>query len=70
LVFFDDILIYSETWSEHLSHVRLVFSKLQEHQLFMKKSKCSFGLQSVAYLSHVISVAGAAMDNEKVEAVL
>jgi hypothetical protein len=31
LVFFDDILIYSASWSEHLWHVRLVLSKLQEH---------------------------------------
>jgi hypothetical protein len=44
LVFFNDILIYSETWSKHLHHVRHVFSKLQEHQLFVKKYKCSFGL--------------------------
>jgi hypothetical protein len=25
LVFFDDILIYSPTWTEHLQHVRAVF---------------------------------------------
>jgi hypothetical protein len=25
LVFFDDILIYSATWAEHLQHVRAVF---------------------------------------------
>jgi hypothetical protein len=31
LVFFDDILIYSSLWSEHLCHVHLVFDKLQEH---------------------------------------
>jgi hypothetical protein len=31
LVFFDDILIFSPSWSEHLCHVRLVFDKLQEH---------------------------------------
>jgi hypothetical protein len=30
-VFFDDILIYSSLWSEHLCHVHLVFDKLQEH---------------------------------------
>jgi hypothetical protein len=28
LVFFDDILIFSTSWLEHLHHVRLVFDKL------------------------------------------
>jgi hypothetical protein len=28
LVFFDDILIYGSSWSEHLRHVRLVFEQL------------------------------------------
>jgi hypothetical protein len=42
LVFFDDILIYSSAWSEHLRHVRLVFEQLQAHKLYLKKSKCFF----------------------------
>jgi hypothetical protein len=58
LVFYGDVLIYSVTRSEHLRHVHIVFSKLQEHQLFVKKSKCSFGLQSVTYLDHVILAEG------------
>jgi hypothetical protein len=66
LVFFDDILIYSSTWSEHLRHVRLVLTALQEHQLFVKRSNGSFGERSVAYLGHVISAAGVAMDKQKV----
>jgi hypothetical protein len=28
LFFFDDILIYSSSWSEHLCHVHLVLAKL------------------------------------------
>ena len=31
LVFFDDILIYSSSWSDHLRHVRTVFRMLQDH---------------------------------------
>jgi hypothetical protein len=65
LVFFDDILIYSSSWSEHLRHVRTVFRTLQDHQLMLKRTKCAFGLQSVAYLGH-----GVTMDKQKVQAVL
>jgi hypothetical protein len=36
LVFFDDILIYSSSWSKHLRHIHLVLAKLQEHHMFMK----------------------------------
>ena len=43
LVFFDDILVYSNDWSSHLQHVQGVLEKLREHKLFAKRSKCSFG---------------------------
>ena len=69
LVFFDDILIYSTSWAAHLQHVGLVLSALRAHGLFLKRSKCSFGASSVAYLGHVISKDGVAMDSDKVEAV-
>jgi hypothetical protein len=48
LVFFDDILIYSPTWTEHLQHVRAVFQVLRDHRLALKQSKCSFGAQEVS----------------------
>ncbi|WVZ78347.1 hypothetical protein U9M48_026076 [Paspalum notatum var. saurae] len=70
LVFFDDILIYSRSWSEHLQHVRTVLQTLREHKLFLRKSKCTFGKTSVVYLGHVISAEGVAMDEQKVQAVL
>jgi hypothetical protein len=66
LVFFDDILIYSWSWAQHLQHIRLVLDTLQQHQLFMKHSKCAFGLSEVAYLGHVILAAGVAMNQQKV----
>jgi hypothetical protein len=36
------VLIYSATWEEHLQHIEAVFQALQQHQLFVKLSKCSF----------------------------
>ena len=70
LVFFDDILIYSTSRAEHLRHVRLVLDTLRQHQLFLKRSKCTFAQTSVTYLGHVISEHGVAMDRSKVDAVL
>lgn len=67
LVFFDDILVYSPSWAEHLQHVKQVFQVLCANKLAPKKSKCFFGEPSVAYLGHVISVNGVAMDSSKVE---
>jgi len=69
LVFFDDILIYSRTWADHLRHLRAVLDELRRHQLFVKRSKCSFGAPSVAYLGHIISAQGVAMDPAKVQAI-
>ncbi|WVZ97605.1 hypothetical protein U9M48_043125 [Paspalum notatum var. saurae] len=43
---------------------------MADHSFFLKRSKCSFAATSVAYLSHVISCQGVAMDNDKVQAVL
>jgi hypothetical protein len=54
----------------YLSHVRQVFTALQEHQLFIKKSKCVFGASLVPYRGHAISGADVAMDDQKVQAVL
>jgi len=69
LVFFDDILIYSSSWAEHLQHIAIVLSELRAHHLHLKRSKCSFGATSVAYLGHVISKDDVTMDADKVAAV-
>jgi len=69
LVFFDDILIYSASWAEHLQHVAIILNELRAHRLHLKRSKCSFGTTSVTYLGHVISADGVAMDADKVAAV-
>jgi hypothetical protein len=43
LVFFDDILIYSKAWEDHVRHVDRILQLLKEKQLYAKPSKCFFG---------------------------
>nr|AAP73852.1 putative gag-pol polyprotein [Oryza sativa Japonica Group] len=69
VVFIDDILIYSKDEEEHAEHLRLVLEKLRKHKLYAKFSKCEFWLKEVAFLGHVISAGGVAVDPAKVEAV-
>jgi hypothetical protein len=49
LVFFDDILIYRKTWTNHLNHVDQAIQLLSQHQLFLKQPKCAFGASEVEY---------------------
>ena len=69
LVFFYDILVYSQTLHLHLKHLRLTFEMLRQHTLFAKRSKCSFGVREVEYLGHIIPEKGVATDPTKVEAI-
>lgn len=70
LVFFDDILVYSRSWTEHLEHVKVVFEILRQQQLFVKHKKCEFGKDELEYLGHIISGAGVKVDKEKIQAML
>ena len=55
LVFFDDILIYSKTWEEHLQHLDIMLKTVQEHSLFAKMYKCEFGMKELLlYIGHII----------------
>jgi hypothetical protein len=56
LVFFDDLLIYSKTWEEHLQHVNQILTTMEEQSLYAKDSKCEFGMMEVLYLGHIIGV--------------
>ena len=69
LVFFDDIIIYSKSWKDHVEHVDKVLQLLEEKQLFAKRSKCFFGVQEVEYLGHTVSYEGVKVDSSKIKAI-
>ena len=70
LVFFDDILIYSSSWEDHLQHIKFVLDILWSHNLFLKREKCQFGQTKIKYLGHLIDVEGVSVDPQKVAAMM
>ena len=69
VVFIDDILVYSKDKVEHEKHLRLILLRLKEHRIYAKFKKCEFWLSQVAFLGHIVSKDGIAIDPSKVEAV-
>ena len=69
LVFFDNILVYSKTWADHLEYLTSLLSLLCHNQFYAKLPKCVFGLQQIDYLGHVI-FAQDVMNREEVQDVL
>jgi hypothetical protein len=53
VVFIDDILIYSKNEEKHAKHLQIVLTRLREHQLYAKFSKCAFRLEEIQFLGHV-----------------
>ncbi|WVZ84470.1 hypothetical protein U9M48_031500 [Paspalum notatum var. saurae] len=70
VVFIDDILIYSKSEKEHEEHLKVVLTRLREHKLYAKFSKCAFWLKEVSFLGHILSEKGVAVDPSKVKDVL
>jgi putative transposase len=64
--FVDDIVIFSKTLHDHISHVKVVIERLTAVNLVLNPDKCHFAHESVTLLGFCISAAGVALDSKKV----
>jgi hypothetical protein len=70
VVFIDDILIYSKNEEEHAQHLRVVLTRLREHQLYAKFSKCAFWMEEIQFLGNVLFAKRITVDPSKVKDIL
>jgi len=54
-IYLDDLVAFSLTFSEHLSHLRTVFERARSVNLKFKLSKCTFAQREIKYLGHVVT---------------
>ena len=69
-MFFDDILVYSQSKKDHLEHLQRVLERLLSQQFFAKLSKCQFFQSTVEYLGHLVTGGGVQVDPRKSSAML
>ena len=55
LCYLDDVLIFSETFSEHIADLQEIFTRLRSAGLKLNPKKCAFAQESCIYLGHHIS---------------
>jgi hypothetical protein len=70
LVFFDDILVYSKSYSDYVMHLKEMFQLLLDHQWKVKLSKCSFAQRQISYLGYIINENGLANCPNKIKIVV
>ncbi|MBW0495198.1 hypothetical protein O181_034913 [Austropuccinia psidii MF-1] len=70
VVYIYDIIIYSETWEDHVQYINRVLSKCTPINLKISLKKGNFGQQELLALGHKISGLGLEMDQNKVAEVL
>ena len=66
----DDILIHSQTFDEHLEHLRAVMTTLHENHIFLYLKKCEIAAKKVVYLGNVVGGGERAPDPLKKSALL
>ena len=69
MAYLDDILMYSDSFENHLKHIEDIFQRLKKADLCLNKKKCHFVKKEIEYLGHIVSSKGLRPNPEKVRAI-
>jgi hypothetical protein len=70
VVYFDDILIYSQTKEKHLNHLIQVCSTPRKESLFANIKRCSFLTDRVVFIGFIVSCKGVSTDPQKFQMII
>ncbi|MBW0572453.1 hypothetical protein O181_112168 [Austropuccinia psidii MF-1] len=70
IIYIDDIIICSDSWSLHLERLARVLHKVAEVNMKISLKKCNFGFEELKALGHIVSGLSLGIDKNKVAAVL
>lgn len=68
-VYLDDVVVYSDTWSQHVDRIRNLFARLRDASLTVNLAKCEFAKATVTYLGKVVGQGQMRPVHAKMEAI-
>lgn len=68
-VYIDDVVIFADTFEEHLNRISEVFQRFRGSNLKLNPQKCNFLRKEIMYLGHKCSTEGVQPDERLVKAV-
>ena len=69
VAYIDDILVASTSHEQHKEHLKLLFTRLQEHGMKVHPAKCVWGVPAIDFLGHRVTADGIAPLPQKVLAI-
>ena len=67
--FVDDLIIYSESFNDHIKYVDLILSKLKSCGITLNQSKCSFASTTVKFLGFEVDQGKIKPTDDKIDAI-
>lgn len=69
VVYFDNILVYSRIFEEHLQHLHSLFQVLTTEKLFVNHKKCLFLVKEISFIGFLIGQNQIKVDPKKIGAI-
>ena len=70
IVYLDDIIVFSKTYDDHISHLTQVFIALNNRHFVLNPPKCELLVSQINYLGHTISEQVVTPMKDKIQAIL
>ena len=69
-VYMDDLLIFSNSAAQHLTHLKTLFQRLDEFGIRVNAKKCQFAQEEIEFLGHRVTQEGIEIPTSRVDAII